>query len=367
MKYHLKAFINDNILSLFQKDREKDSDNNQPDVHVRTTSGNLTPGFFGLALGISIAGGFAQGFLGSNPQTNSGGNDVISLSIELNQEYYLPKEAIPVTLKLTNFSGQTLKLGKTPTWISFEIENGEGRPIVQERLIDTSGEFELDTALRAKKVVNVAEGFELADPGFYKITAFAEVPGWGRITSPPEKFQVLSGIVYWNRMFGVPGEDADQSAEVRRYSLVQAVYLKERKLYVRVDSVTHSKVLEVFPIGPMVSLSRPAPQLDRWNNLHVLYQIGRDSFVYNVISPAGEHLRRKYYLRHPLNFTRPQMYPDNQGRIFVYGGQAQVRSDDIEHETAPPAYPENLQSKDEKKGSPEPTANSGSSTTKQDN
>jgi hypothetical protein len=140
-------------------------------------------------------------------------------------------------------------------------------------------------------------------------------------------------------MFGVPGKDGAPT-EVRRYSLVQAIYLKERKLYMRVDSETEGKVLKVFSIGPMVSLSRPAPQLDRWNNIHILYQIGRDSYIYNVVSPDGERLRRRYFLRHPLNFSSPQLYPDDQGRIFVYGGAAQVRADDIEHEDAPPSYPE---------------------------
>lgn len=280
----------------------------------------------------------AQGFIGNRP-ASANESDVISLTLELDQEYYLPKESVPLNIKLTNFSGSTLELGKSPTWLSFEVETGDGRPLVQERPIDTSGEFELGTALRAKKTVDVAEGFDFTNPGVYKVVAFAEVPGWGRISSQPQKFSVLSGIAYWNRMFGVPGKDGAPT-EVRRYSLVQAIYLKERKLYMRVDSETEGKVLKVFSIGPMVSLSRPAPQLDRWNNIHILYQIGRDSYIYNVVSPDGERLRRRYFLRHPLNFSSPQLYPDDQGRIFVYGGAAQVRADDIEHEDAPPAYPE---------------------------
>ena len=286
------------------------------------------------------SGAIGQGFIGAKPKAKGSATDVISLQIELNQDYYLPKEEISATVILTNFSGQTLELGKTATWMNFEIENSEGRPELQERIIDASGEFELKSALRAKKRLDITKGFDLFEPGVYQLTAFVDIPDWGRVASSPKKFQILSGINYWSRMFGAPSLEGGNKIETRKYSLIQAIYLKESKMYVRVDSVTESKILSVFSIGPMVSLSKPSPQIDRWNNLHVLYQIGLNGYVYNVISPDGEHLRRKYYLKHATNFSYPQMYPDAQGRIFVVGGTLQERWDDVEHKNAPPAYPE---------------------------
>lgn len=286
------------------------------------------------------SGAIGQGFIGAKPNAKGSSTDVISLQIELNQEYYLPKESITATVILTNFSGQTLELGKTATWMSFEIENSEGRPELQERIIDASGEFELKSALRAKKRLDITKGYDLFEPDVYQLTAYVDIPNWGRVASSPKKFQILAGINYWSRMFGAPSSEDGNKIETRKYSLIQAIYLKESKMYVRVDSVTESKILSVFSIGPMVSLSKPSPQIDRWNNLHVLYQIGLNGYVYNVISPDGEHLRRQYFLKHAVNFSYPQMYPDAQGRIFLVGGTLQERWDDVEHKNAPPAYPE---------------------------
>ena len=286
------------------------------------------------------SGAVGQGFIGAKPNSKGSATDVISLQIELNQEYYLPKESVTATVILTNFSGQTLELGKTATWMSFEIENSEGRPELQERLIDASGEFELKSALRAKKRLDITKGFDLFEPDVYQLTAYVDIPNWGRVASSPKKFQILAGINYWSRMFGAPSSEEGNKIETRKYSLIQAIYLKESKMYVRVDSVTESKILSVFSLGPMVSLSKPSPQIDRWNNLHVLYQIGLNGYVYNVISPDGEHLRRQYYLKNAINFSYPQIYPDAQGRIFVVGGTLQERWDDVEHKNAPPAYPE---------------------------
>src|SRR5437762_750331 len=76
--------------------------------------------------------------------------------------------------------------------------------------------------------------------------------------------------------------------ELRRYALLQAAYLKQLTLYARVSDVNEVRVFKVYPIGPMVSFSKPEGQVDKTSNLHVLWQVGARSFQYVVVSPEGE-------------------------------------------------------------------------------
>jgi hypothetical protein len=85
-------------------------------------------------------------------------------------------------------------------------------------------------------------------------------------------------------------------------------------------------VFAVIPIGPMVSFSRPEPQLDGQNNLHLLYQDGARSFRYTVVNPNGEIILRQ---KHELVNSRPHLQVDKDGRFVVVGGVRKVAGDDI--------------------------------------
>ena len=46
----------------------------------------------------------------------------IQAEIVLSQDHYLAGEPIKVAVKVTNFSGKTLKLGETQEWLQFAVE-----------------------------------------------------------------------------------------------------------------------------------------------------------------------------------------------------------------------------------------------------
>jgi hypothetical protein len=47
----------------------------------------------------------------------------VSVALVLDQEQFLIDESLPVKVRIANRSGQTLKLGQEPDWLTFAIES----------------------------------------------------------------------------------------------------------------------------------------------------------------------------------------------------------------------------------------------------
>ena len=108
------------------------------------------------------------------------------------------------------------------------------------------------------------------------------------------------------------------SPEVRKYTLEQANYLRSQlRMYVQVSDEAERHIFKVRAIGPMVSFSQPEAQLDRLNNLHVIYQSGARIFTYTVVNPDGDIVQQENY---DYFNTRPRLQTDDRGNITVLGG-----------------------------------------------
>lgn len=251
----------------------------------------------------------------------------VVVEVLLDQEQFLRDESLPVRIRVTNRSGQTLQLGKERDWLTFLIEGRDGFPVSQKGELSVPGELTLDSALSASRTVNLMPYFDLSQPGRYVITATLKIKAWNEEhLSKPKNFDIVRGTKIWEQEFGVPA--AGGPPEIRKYALQQANYLKqsaqsplhegkELKLYVRVTDSTEAKVFRVLPIGPLVSFSRPEAQVDKTSKLHVLFQTGARSFSYTVTNPDGETTLRQTY---DYTQTRPILRSGEEGKVFVAGG-----------------------------------------------
>lgn len=252
----------------------------------------------------------------------------MTVEVTTEQDEFLPGEAIPVVVRITNRSGETLKLGRGEGWLKFSIEARDGYVAFKNGDAPVAGEFTLQSSERATVRVNLAPYFQLPQAGRYTITATVTVPEWGRqISSAPKGFDVIQGARLWEQAFGMPRAPGDTNAapEMRRYALQEANYLRSRlTLYVQVMD-SSGKINKVLPIGPMLSFGQPDPEVDKMSNLHVLYQNGPRTFSYTVINPDGEIIVRQTY----DYTTRPRLMADNNGNLTVVGGVRQITHDDI--------------------------------------
>lgn len=268
----------------------------------------------------------------------------LTVEVVLEQEQFLVGEAMPAAVRITNLSGQTLRFGNRPDWLTFSVESRDGFIVIKDSEVPVLGEFNVESSKVATRRVNLAPHFALTRFGRYTVSATLQVAEWGaQVTSKPANFDIIRGAKLWTQEFGVPSSGAtNEPPEVRRYTLQQANYLNSQiRLYLRLTDASEARVFKVFPIGPMRSVSKPEAQLDRDCSLHVIYQSDARSYSYTVVNPDGEITLRQ---THDYVNTRPRLKLDNSGKVTVIGGIRRIVANDIpppkrDDEDLPPPPP----------------------------
>ena len=260
----------------------------------------------------------------------------VTVELTQEQEQFLPAESMPITVRITNRSGQNLRLGQGENWLTFSVESRDNHVVAKTGEVPVAGEFVLESSRVVTLRTDLAPYFLLTHSGRYSVTATVQIKDWNQeIRSQPKSFDIIEGARLWEQDIGLPDSASGTNAtpEIRKFILQQANYLKSQlRLYVRVTDASGARTLRVFPIGPMVSFSRPEPQVDKFSNLHLLYQDGPHSFNYTVVNPDGEVIARRTY---DYVDKRPRLTPDAEGKVLVTGGVRRPTPRDI-----PPANPD---------------------------
>jgi hypothetical protein len=268
----------------------------------------------------------------------------VTVDLGLDQEQFLPNEAVKLAVKITNRSGQPVHLGADANWLTFSVESDDNFVVIKNAEVPVLGEFDVESSERATKKVDLQPYFSMGRPGRYKVTATVRIKAWSlAINSAPKHFDVINGAELWSQEFGVMVA-TNTLPEPRKYSLVEANYLREQlRLYVQVSSGDGAHVFRVAALGPLVSFSAPEAQVDRVSNLHVLWQSGAQSFNSMIVSPDGAVVLRDMY----DNFnSRPRLTVNTSGEVVVQGGVRRAKPSDLpvvklpDALAPPPAKPE---------------------------
>ena len=264
----------------------------------------------------------------------------VTVQVTQDQDQFLPGEELNAAVRITNRSGQPLRLGQGEDWLSFSIQGREEEVVPKLGEVPVEGEFTLDSSKVVTKHVNLSPYFALSHAGHYTITAVVRLKNWNQvITSPPKGFDIIEGAKLWEQDVGVPVPEGVTNAlpEVRKYILQQANYLKkELRLYVRLTDGTGTRTFRVIVVGPMVSFGHPETQVDRLSRLHILHQQGPRTFLYTVVTPDGEVFARRTY---DYGEKRPRLQQDMGGQIIVSGGMRRPSKSDIPSDASSPDAP----------------------------
>jgi hypothetical protein len=173
----------------------------------------------------------------------------------------------------------------------------------------------------------------MSKPGRYHIIATLRIKDWSvEVSSPVKPFDVIAGAKLWEQEFGVPAA-TNGAPEVRKYVLEQANYLRlQLRLYMQLSDAMESRIYKVLALGPMVSFGQPEAQVDRFGNLHVLWQSGAQAFAYSVVNPVGEIARQETY---DYFTTRPRLGVNDAGNVVVVGGVRRVKPAELPVVKAP--------------------------------
>ena len=249
----------------------------------------------------------------------------VTAEIILEQEQFMRSESLPIRLRITNLSGQPLRLGDQPDWLNFTIESREGTPLKKTGEVPLPKPFIIESSKTVSLRTDLMPHFNLSEPGHYSVKAKIKIPQLEKeLTTTPKTFDVISGSRVWEREVGVPGTTPP---EVRRFALQQTTSLKQLRLYVRVTDEKELTVFRVLPLGTLTSFSKPEAVVDGSSQLHVLFQTGPRSFLYSVITPDGEQLIRQTW--DYTNDSRPRLRAESDGRVIVNGGVRRILLSDL--------------------------------------
>ncbi|HXE42059.1 MAG TPA: hypothetical protein VN516_03455, partial [Candidatus Baltobacteraceae bacterium] len=91
---------------------------------------------------------------------------VVSVELKLDQDQFLPGETLPVTVRVSNNSGQTLRLGADQGWLKFNIvARDNNSAVIRNSNPSVVGVFNLNSSEVATKRVDIAPSFELKKAG----------------------------------------------------------------------------------------------------------------------------------------------------------------------------------------------------------
>lgn len=244
----------------------------------------------------------------------------VSVEVVPERNQFLAGESMLVGVRVTNFSGQTLKLGANPDWLQVTVEGENGFVVERFGDLPVVEPFEVPSSARGTRWLDLQPYFNVGKPGTYRVTATVRIPELGlELSSKSKQVLVTSGAKIWEQDFGVPPREGAQPGEleVRKYALVQSLSQNQSRLYVRVSNRAETKVYKLILVGPMLAFSHPEVQLDRNANLHVLFQTGARTFTYVQVNPGGDLLAQQ---THQYTQTRPRLRAREDGTICVSGG-----------------------------------------------
>jgi hypothetical protein len=264
----------------------------------------------------------------------------VAVEVTMEQSEFLPSEVIPAAVRVTNRSGQPLHLGADADWLTFNVESADGLIVVKNGEVPVVKEFDLGSSQVATKHVDLQPYFGLMRPGRYRVTATVRIKDWSEaMTSPALEFYVITGAKIWAQDFGVPvpTDATNHAPEVRRYTLEKANYLRTQlRLYVQVSDPAEARVFKVISIGKTVAFGDPDTQLDRFSDLHVLFQSGAALFTYAVVNPDGDLVKQEIY---DYVKARPRLNMNDDGTVTVAGGVRRLSEQEIPMVKSPDQLP----------------------------
>jgi hypothetical protein len=240
----------------------------------------------------------------------------VDVDLTMARDAFLPAEDIEVGVRISNFTGSPLTLGKEPRWLHFTVERISGG--VTERLSEPpeSGEFTLEQATRGKLTFNIAPLFRLATPGAYRVSAAVLLPGGEQATSAPKNFEIISGArVSEGREVG--WKSPDGTIERRKFIVQKGNFQKKPQLYVRITDASEAHTIKVLPLGNSVSFDRPEWVVDRQTRFHILHRTDASHYLYHIILPDGTIESRQMLINNGSGLT--QFRVNDEGEIRVFG------------------------------------------------
>lgn len=220
----------------------------------------------------------------------------IEVKLQMPRNTYVAGESVPVTISITNHSGQDLVLqgSSRASWIDFTVTSGRGVPMTPLGR-PAFGAVKVPLGQTMARTVDLAQLFPLRTMGNYSIYGVVRLPG--QITdgfiSNRLLFNINNALPYWSQKVGVPGK----AGQTREYRVLNFTGGKKNMLYAQVVDSRTGNPLQTHSLGEVLMFRKPTVTLDNRQVMHVLYLIGPTLWSHARIGPDGSLLGRELHKR----------------------------------------------------------------------
>jgi len=243
----------------------------------------------------------------------------IQVDLKLPRFQFIAYEPLVVTIGITNLAGRDVDLHDISgqPWFGFEVTGQDGELIGELKTAPIQPPLKIETGKRVTQKIDVTSLFAVHDFGAYHVRAhiyFADLNKF--FYSQAKVFEVTDARPIWQRTVGVP-EGMGGSGDVRSYSLLTNRFPDHTSLYVRVEDKDHGIVYATYSLGHIIVLEDPHAELDRANQLHVLFCAAPRAWAYDRIGLNGEHLSHATFME---TKSRPRLVRAEDGQVKIAGG-----------------------------------------------
>lgn len=220
----------------------------------------------------------------------------IDVKLQMARKTFVAGESIPVSISITNNSGQDLVFQGTNRlgWIDFTVTSNRGVPMTPLGK-PTFGAVKIPLGQTMARTIDLAQMFPLQTMGNYSVYGVVRLPGQTNdgFISNRLLFNVNTARPYWSQKVGVPGK----AGQTREYRVLNFTGSQKTTLYAQVVDSRTGNPLQTHSLGEVLMFRKPSVALDNRQVMHVLYLIGPTVWAHARVGPDGALLGRELHKR----------------------------------------------------------------------
>ncbi|MES2924278.1 MAG: hypothetical protein V4819_22190 [Verrucomicrobiota bacterium] len=256
--------------------------------------------FLFLALAAAASAGFA--------------NAQLSASLSLSKKQYVAGEPVIAVVTITNHAGRVLTFAgdaRTP-WLDFIVKDSHGQTVTS-RGRSVFGKMTIRAGESLSRQVDIAQYFQLSEPGNFSVGALVHMPGDVGEGAPTNRvlFNQSPGAPYWTQKVGIPG----RPGQTREFKILNFSGDEKSQIYAQVIDNQTGQNVRTFLLGDVLMLRKPLATVDRQQRMHVLFLATPTMWVHCQIDTDGKLLGRQIHQRGTQG--DPQLLTFGDGTVRV--------------------------------------------------
>ncbi len=241
-------------------------------------------------------------------------NAQLAASLRLSKKQYLAGEPVVAVVTITNHAGQNLTFagdGRTP-WLNFLMKDRHGQTVTP-RGNGVFGKMTMRAGESVAREVDLAQLFQLGEPGNFSVSALVYMPGSASESSSTNRvlFNQSPGVPYWTQKVGIPGKPG----QMREFRVLNFSGEEKSHIYAQVIDDRTGQNVRTFLLGDVLMLRKPLVAVDREQRMHVMFLASPTMWVHCQVNVDGNVLSRQIHQRGTQGDPRLLTFGDGTVRV----------------------------------------------------